>query len=438
MNRLAAVLLCCLAVLAHGAEPEVRVQSRLVPAGSAMVGGTVNLEVDLLVETWFTAAPVLPKLDLPGTVVTPPGGEAQHLSETQDGKAFTGLRFVYQIIPQVAERFEIPALVFQVQPGQGSGPVNVQSQPQRFVAKALAGGSADAQHLVARTVTFTQDIERSHEPLRQGDSVTRRLRIEAEGAQAMSIPPPPFVEVEGLKRYVQPPKVMPLSDGRGGSAGGARDDSATYVVGEAGRLVLPAIELRWWDAETGEARSVSVPEVEVEAVEGGGYQVPFSVSEDLRALGQTARVTISGHWLLLVAVLALVSVLAYFGRPWARLVRERLRHWKAARRQAWLNSAGYAWKLARQQASKRPAQLGGLYLWVRRSTGNLTLFSLRPLFPDTFTDRLLAFFNARYARRPQVDEAAPELSALLPEMRQKVGRHKASKSRRHGLKSLNT
>lgn len=437
MKRLAIVLLCCLPWLAYGVEPEVRVQSRLVPTASAMVGGTVSLEVDLLVDTWFTAAPVLPELELPGTVVTPPSGEAQHLTETQDGKTFTGLRFVYQIVPQVAERFDIPALTFQVQPGQGSGPLSVSSQPQRFVARALAGATGQAQHLVARNVTFVQTIEHSHEPLREGDSVTRRLRIEAEGAQAMTIPSPQLVNIEGMKRYVQSPKVEPLTDGRGGTNGGVREDSVTYVIGRSGRVVLPEIQLRWWSAETGEAQRISVPQVILEATEGT-YQAPFSVSEDLRALGQSARVTISGHWLLFATLLTLTGVLVYFGRPWVTMMYERFLHWRDARRQAWLNSADYAWKLALQQISTRPREVGAFYLWIRRSTGNLTTLSLFPFFSNAVANRLLAFFNSTYAKQPRPDRAPGALAEALAEMRTVLSkRQKTTRARRHGLKPLN-
>lgn len=434
---LTAMLLFCLPLMAYGAEPEVRVQSRLVPEDSAVVGGTFNLEVDLLVDTWFTAAPVMPTLDLPGAVVSPPSGEAEHITEQQDGKTFFGLRFAYQVTPLVAQRFEIPAMEFQVHPGQADSPVTVRSQPLSIIAKGLTGAADEAQHLVARNVTFTQEIERSHDPLREGDSVTRRLQMTAEGAQAMLMPSPQFAEINGLKRYVQTPKVTPLSDGRGGTTGGTREDSAIYVIAESGQLTLPAIELQWWDIDTGEARSVSVPEVELEAIEGT-YQAPFSINEDLRALGQTARVRISKHWLLLASLLVLGGVLAFVGRAWPRILLMRFRHWQRARHEAWLNSPEYAWKLARQQANASPLQLGGLYLWVRRTRGSLTVSSLLPLFHETFTDRLLAFFHSRYSKRLSSDKGSVDLAQVLPEMRQVVTeQHKVSRARRHGLRSLN-
>ncbi|AYF86688.1 MULTISPECIES: BatD family protein [unclassified Pseudomonas] len=435
MKRLACLLLLCLSWLVQATEPEVRVQQRLVPAEGAVVGGIVNLEVDLLVDTWFTEAPILPGLDLPGAVVDPPSGEAQHLTEQLDGKTFFGLRFTYQITPQAAQRFDIPALAFQVQPGQASGPVKISGQPLSFVARALAG-AGDESRLVARSVKLTQEIQRSHDPLRQGDSITRRLRVEAEGAQAMLIPPPLFAEVKGLKRYVQTPKVQPLSDGRGGTSGGTREDSATYVIGDIGTYSLPAVELKWWDAATGEAQSVSVPAVPLEAAKGA-YQAPFSINEDLRALGRKAQVRISGHWLLLAVLLSLLAGLAYFGRPWGHATLTWLRHWRAARQQAWLDSAEYARRLAQQQLKARPVQLGGLYLWVRRSNGSRTLSEFSRALPDRTTNHLLAFLKVHYGAAHAESQAATDASQALPDVGRAVAAMKKTPRARRGLKPLN-
>ncbi|MDE3738790.1 hypothetical protein PSH28_19485 [Pseudomonas resinovorans] len=435
MKRLLVCLLLCLPRLVMAEEPEVRVQNRLAPADSVMVGGTINLEVDLLVDTWFTAAPILPKLELPGAVVNPPSGEAQHLTEQQDGKTFFGLRFIYQITPQAAQRFEIPALEFQVQPGQASGPVKVRSQPLAFAAKELAGES-DGHRLVATSVTFTQEIERSHDPLRVGDSITRRVKVQAEGAQAMLLPPPEFVEVNGLKRYVQTPRVTPLSDGRGGTLGGVREDSVTYVIGEAGEIDLPAIELKWWDVATGEGHSAAVPTVELKAAKGD-YQAPFSISEDLRALGQKTRLRLSGHGMLLGMFLVLGGGLAYLGRPWGRVALALLRRWREARKRAWLESPDYAWKLARQQLKGRPTQLGGLYLWVRRSTGNRTLSEFSDTSCDAFSDRLLGFFKSRYGAASVPSQAPADLRRVLPDVRRAVSVRKKVRPEGHGLKPLN-
>ena len=418
------------------AEPEVRIRTQLVQADSVVVGGTLQLQVDVLVDTWFTDAPQLPKLELDGALVSEPNSEATHLNEQLDGKTFFGLRFLYQITPQRAQRFDIPALTLRVQPGQGSGWVTLNSQPQHFSAQALQG-QAGEHALVARQVEFTQEIVHSHEPLRVGDSVTRRLHVRAEGAQAMLIPPPPFADVDGLKRYVQTPEVKPLSDGRGGVIGGARDDAVTYVVKAAGSYSLPAIELSWWDAGAGQARRVAVPELSFQAKAAASYRAPFSITDDLRALGQKTQVHLAIHWLLLATVLPVVALAGYFGKPWALALAVALKKWREGRRKAWLDSAEFAWRLAGQQLAARPAQLGGLYLWLRRRTGSRELVGLFRQKSAGQANRLLAFFNARYAAGRQDAGGIAELQRVLPELRQALRQRPEEAQSRQALKSLN-
>lgn len=434
MIRWALLLLLCLWRTGLAADPEVRVQARLVPDTPVMVGATLSLQVDLLVDTWFTDAPVLAPLQLPGAVVSPPSGEAQHLNQQLDGKAFFGLRYSYQITPTTAQRFNIPALTFQLQPGQASGPVTVQSPPLSFEAKAVAA-SGDEPRLVANDVQLSQRIQYSHSPPRVGDSLTRHLHISAQGAQAMLIPPPTFAQVEGLKAYVQTPQVSPLSDGRGGTLGGQRDDSVNYVISAPGNYRLPAIELHWWDAATGAEHTVSVPAVDLQAA-AAQYQVPFSLTEDLRALGQGAQVRVASHWLGLL-VLLLVAGLAWATRAWAVAAWQWLQRWRARRRQAWHDSAGYAWRQACRQCDSQPARLDAMYLWLRRATGRRTLSSIEHPQAKNFDTVLLAFFEAFYGTGADAGASPKDRRRQLQQLRNNVETSAITTRDRQGLNALN-
>lgn len=433
MRRLLLLLPLCLPLLAVAA-PEARVQARLVPAGDTVVGATLELQVDLLVDTWFTQPAVLPAIGLPGAAVSAPGGEAQHLNEQLDGKTFFGLRYTYQITPQTAQAFTLPAQTFQVFPGQSDTPVTLTSEPLAFVAKALSG-DATVHRLVARKVSLEQQTQLSHSPLRAGDSITRRVLTRAEGAQAMLIPPPPLVEIEGLKRYVQPPRIAPLSDGRGGSNGGQREDSVSYVVAAAGDYQLPAIELQWWDAATGEPRRATLPAIDVTVIDGG-YKAPFSIDQDLRALGRQAQLRLPGHWLWAVGLLVLGVGLSYFARPWLQVAWRHFKGWQAARREARLQSADYAWQLAREQLAENPPQLGALYLWIRRVTGLRTISEFSSTLPSSLRIRLLDWLQNRYGKGREGQQATPSLSPILPALR-RVPVSERQVSHRKGLKPLN-
>ncbi len=417
------------------AAPEARVQTRLVPGGDTVVGATVELQVDLLVDTWFTQPPVLPVIDLPGATVSAPSGEAQHLNQQHDGKTFFGLRYTYQITPQAAQTFTLPAQSFQVFPGQSDGPLTLTSEPLSWVAKALAGDTG-GHRLVARKVSLEQQTQLSHAPLRTGDSITRRVLTRAEGAQAMLLPPPPLSEVAGLKRYVQTPRVTPLSDGRGGTSGGQREDSVTYVVSAAGHYQLPAIELQWWDAASGQARQATLPPVDLNVTEGT-YKAPFSIDGDLRALGRQAQLRLSAQWLWLIGLLLFGGGLMYLCRPSLYAAWRRFEGWQAARRTARLQSADYAWQLARKQLAQDPPELGGLYLWVRRRTGYYTLSDFSQGLPPSSGIRLLDWLQIRYGKPSGTAHVTPPLGPTLSQARRVLAAEHVRSSQRNGLKPLN-
>ena len=433
MNRLLLLLALYLPLLAVAA-PEARVQARLLPAGDTVAGATLELQVDLLVDTWFTQPAVLPVIELPGATVSAPSGEAQHLNERLDGKTFFGLRYTYQITPQTAQTFTLPAQTFQVFPGQADAPVMLASEPLSFVAKPLAG-DASVHRLVAREVSLEQRTALSHSPLRAGDSITRHVLTRAEGAQAMLIPPPPLVEIEGLKRYVQTPRVAPLSDGRGGSIGGQREDSVSYVVSAAGRYQLPSIELQWWDAATGEARQAKLPSIDVDAIDGG-YKAPFSIDQDLRALGRQAQLRLPDNGLWAAGLLMLGAGLIYLARPWMQALWRYLKGWRAARRASRLQSADHAWRQARAQLAQDPPQLDGLYLWIRRVTGQRTVSEFSCALPPSLRIRLLDWLQNRYAISNDVRQAPPSLRPVLPALR-RAAVSAGQVSHPQGLKPLN-
>jgi hypothetical protein len=439
MKHLLAVLLLCLPLLGLAAEPEVRVRTQLLPGDSVMVGGTLSLQVDLLVDTWFSQPPQLPPLKLVGALVSEPASEATHLTEKIDGKTFFGLRFHYQITPQSARRFDIPPLDIQVQPGQGSGLVQVRSEALHFTARQPAGaGSESAQRLVASRVAISQELKASHEPLRVGDSVTRKVHIRAEGAQAMLIPAPAFTDVDGLRRYLQTPTVQPLSDGRGGVLGGERMDAVTYVVTRAGDFQLPAIELPWWAADSGEQQSASVPALKLSATEAAAYEAPFSISDDLRELGRRAQVRIASHWLALAAALVLLVALAYALRTWGGPLRVAALGAVERRRQAWRESPVYAWRQVRQQLEGDPPQVGALYLWLRRTNGCREMSAAIPNRTIKSVNPLLAFLRARYGRPGAQPGAGPQpLIQALPDIRRELGQGKPTDLPAHALKPLN-
>ncbi|KHA70274.1 hypothetical protein NZ35_26355 [Pseudomonas chlororaphis] len=393
-----------LSLNALAAEPQLKVQAHLQPAEGAMVGGLVELQIDVLTDTWFTSAATLPELKLDGALVMPPDGQAQHLNQTIDGQAFSGLRYSYLITPNVARTFEIPSLTVRATPGQATTEISAQSQPVQFSAAQPPGFKPGETPLVASGLRFTQSITHSATPLKVGDSITRQLTLQADGALAMALPIPTLGDVAGLSRYAKTPQVTSLDDGRGDILGGQRIDSVSYRIDKAGSHTLPAIEVKWWDAGTRQSRTAQVPAVTFEAAAGTPYKPVFSISEDLKQLGQN-RLHFSTRWLLWLALLAAVVAAAYLLRPAFIRATQQWQARRQAQQRAWQQSPDFAWQQIDAQLQARPPQLSALYLWLRRSRLGLKLVDAGP--------RLQGLLRGLYGRQPSTEQTLVQLRESL-------------------------
>ncbi|MCS3416382.1 hypothetical protein M2399_001254 [Pseudomonas sp. BIGb0450] len=308
MNRLCWLLLLVTGPL-WAVEPQLRVQAQLVPGNDVVVGEQVQLQVDVLTDSWFTAAANLPPLQLPGARVQAPDGEAEHLNQVIEGKTFYGMRYRYRITPAVARTFEIPALTVQAQPGQATAPLSAQTAPLSFQATQPPGFDPGETVLVADGLRLTQTLTPT--PLKVGDTLTRTVTLQADNTPGLSLPPPGQAEVKGLRRYPQSPIISNLDDGRGHISGGQRIDRQVYRVEQAGHYQLPAISVKWWDSRNHRLQVTRVPEVSVEAHAASAYTPAFSIAEDLKQLGQHSRWQLSRHGLAW-GTAVVVSVLAAY------------------------------------------------------------------------------------------------------------------------------
>ena len=133
MNR-GLIALMLFSGLSWADAPQLRVQARLVPGEDVVVGETLKLQVDVLTDSWFTHGATLPELSLNGADVLAPNGEASHVSQSLQGKTFSGLRYTYRITPQRAQHVSIPALTVSATPAQAEHELSAHIAPLQFSA----------------------------------------------------------------------------------------------------------------------------------------------------------------------------------------------------------------------------------------------------------------------------------------------------------------
>ncbi|OPA86190.1 hypothetical protein BFW87_25935 [Pseudomonas fluorescens] len=329
MNRYCGVLLFLAGPL-WAAEPQLKVQAQLLPGASVVVGEQLQVQVNVLTDTWFTSGATLPVLKLPGARVQPPSGEAEHTTQVIDGKTFYGMRYAYRITPIAAQRFTVPVLTVSAQPGQASAPLSAQSTPLSFEATQPPGFAPGEPVLVSSGLRLDQVLDATD--LKVGDSLTRTLTLQADDTPALSLPAPTAVAISGLRLYPQTPSLRNLDDGRGAVTGGERIDRLVYRVEQGGHFTLPAVSVKWWDSRNHRLQTTQVPALKVEAHAASAYTPTFSIADDLKALGQHTRLPFSRHlfaWIAAIAVLILAVYLIH--ALWPRLSYVWRKVWPALR-----------------------------------------------------------------------------------------------------------
>ena len=109
-------------------------------------------------------------LELRDALITPPGGQADKLTLKIDGDTWFGLRLTYLISPTAPGQFDIPALPFSLHLGQAAAPINVSTPPLSF----NVSGAQQNSRLVASQIRMSQQVQKSADPLKVGERLTRQ------------------------------------------------------------------------------------------------------------------------------------------------------------------------------------------------------------------------------------------------------------------------
>jgi len=262
MKRICLMVLlsCLLALPGMAAEPFAR--ATVEDGGRIVPGQQVHVTVDVFTPNFFTSPPQFPLFDLPNAVVTLPDERAQNIVQTIDGVQYSGIRRIYAVVPETTGTFTLPAasIGFRYSDEQGQQvTAEVRLPPTRFVVGAGSKDATGSLAFVARNVSLAQSFDRDPTKLRTGEALVRTVTVFAEDSQAMLIPAVDLGELQGLKVYMQAPK---LSDGVSGEdriEGSTRTQTVTYVAETAGTFDIPAASLAWFDIDTHEAREASLP-----------------------------------------------------------------------------------------------------------------------------------------------------------------------------------
>jgi hypothetical protein len=346
---------------------------------SAIVGSPMQLQITLLVPTWFKSAPDYPSFEVAGLIVRRPPDSSHNVRETIDGVAYAGIVREYQIYPQRAATYLLDDLVVNVAYADPDSrePVEValKLRPLRFSATIPAPASELDPFLATSRLVLEQEIEGAVDDLDVGDAMTRTITVRVRDLPAMFIPPlfPDGEDLSGLHAYPQSPLSEDLPGHEAGRTTGSRIESVTYVIEEPGDFTLPALGLRWWNRRTGTIETTEAPAI--------SFQVPVpAAAAGADDAGSTRPTAGFGDRLIrfVIGVSVLLGLMVLLTKLLGARVRGLVLEWDTRRRRRAKSEPVRFRQLRRLLRRGEPHDIyGGLAVWLDSIVGTrVTLASL--------------------------------------------------------------
>lgn len=372
-------------------------------------------------------------------------------SEDQVLKGNTRYRVIerkYALFAEAAGELTVEAPVFNGELSTGSRssfgfgllrdnstPVYAAGKPIRLQIKAPPASAAGSAWLPARNVRLSEQKIPSGGPYEAGHPFTRVITLEVDGQLHTQLPLPEFQTLRGAQQYPESPQ----GETAAGPSGvrGRQVLRQAVIPNQAGKLLLPAIRVPWWDVGSGRARVAEVPAQELQILPSAALPQPAppstapATADDAQPAALNAvPAPQAGYWRPL-ALFALAGwLLTLLLLIWKRGHRAPQRqHEGASPRLSGLHKA-----MIRALTSADPRQArSALIKWAAAYSGCERISSLQqvddqlaPLLDDqaAWSAELQALDAAAYGQRGDWDGA--KLRALIKQLPRKAGAGRAT------------
>lgn len=198
-------------------------------------------------------------------VIEPLGKVREYQTRIAD-QAYLVLEKKYALFPQQSGRLEVNPVMAEVRlrsrssfdPFRGSGEIRrLRSQPVFIDVEPIPADFHEPYWLPATKIELRETWQGDPDQLVAGEPITRGLSIIADGLTAAQLPELILPSIDGIKQYPDQPTLENSRSGDG--IRGRRAQEVALIPGAEGVYRLPAIELPWWNLETGRVEIATLP-----------------------------------------------------------------------------------------------------------------------------------------------------------------------------------
>lgn len=231
----------------------------------------VQQQVSMTVKLYFAVSLVDGALDDPqadGVVAHKVGGQDSNFATDVNGRRYRVLERRYVLQAEKSGAITLAPIMFHGHAmdradmnsffNRGRS-VIAHSDPITLDVRARPVNSGNDAWLPAQSVTLAADGVDAGTAARVGDPLTLTLHLQATGLGFEQLPELNLPKIDGADIY--PDKATTQNRDAGDLTVGLRERKFAIVPNRAGRLIIPAISIAWWDTAHDRAELATVPEL---------------------------------------------------------------------------------------------------------------------------------------------------------------------------------
>jgi hypothetical protein len=301
----------------------------------------VQAQVLLSIKIYRSVATRQPALRDPSVsgveVLSELAGDDRSYEAVIDGTAYNVVERVYALYPQESGTINISAARFEarvLRNGRITGRKVFESEPLTVKVLPIPDLPAEfpgATWLPARDLQLTEDWSRDTDEVKAGEPLTRRVSISALGQLETQIPALEPPSTPGINVYPDKPELSRTVET--GGIRGMRSDQYAMIGVAPGPVVLPALEVPWWNTRTAQWEVATLPERTITVLPSGEAPPPPPAPEtepetdgEVAAADETRTAMPAMFWRRVSELLAAVWLVTLLAWWWSsRPVRQEPR-----------------------------------------------------------------------------------------------------------------
>jgi hypothetical protein len=244
----------------------------------------VQQQVRYTVKLYFSVDLSDGTLDEPaasGAVVQKLGRDKQYTA-TVNGSRYHVLERNYALTPEQSGELTMPELTFRGSAIDNSDPgsffrrgraVSARSDAIQLNVRAKPANWGDQPWLPATSLSLNDESELPDQ-IKVGEPLTRTIKLRAQGLGFEQLPELEFKAPEGAEVYPDKPDTRTRDDGIW--LYGERTRKFAIVPTRPGTLILPAVEVKWWNTTLDQIETATLPAREISVVGAAANAAPVA------------------------------------------------------------------------------------------------------------------------------------------------------------------